>query len=112
MCSRVSTGFVKTGTEIWGKPPDVSWNVSKLQLTITSAPKTAPWPAWPVVACGGMSMGHAGMTYAAKALASTMIDLLTDRAKRDEIRKEFAGKVAGKPYQGYLPAGPPPIPKR
>ena len=91
---------------------DVSWNVPTLQLTITTAPKDAPWHAWPVVACGGMSIGHAGMAYAAKALASTMVDLFTDPAKRGAIRKEFEAKVAGKPYQGYLPDGPPPIPKR
>jgi aminobenzoyl-glutamate utilization protein B len=91
---------------------DVSWNVPTLQLTITTAPKDAPWHAWPVVACGGMSIGHTGMAYAAKALASTMIDLYADPAKRAEIRKEFAAKVEGKPYQGFLPAGPPPIPKR
>ena len=91
---------------------DVSWNVPTLQLTTTTAPKAAPWHAWPVVACGGMSIGHKGMTYAAKVLASTMVDLLNDPAKRAEIRKEFAEKVAGKPYQGYVPDGPPPIPKR
>jgi aminobenzoyl-glutamate utilization protein B len=59
-----------------------------------------------------MSIGHAGMTYAAKALASTMVDLFSDPAKRGAVRKEFEAKVAGKPYQGYLPDGPPPIPKR
>ncbi|MCX6545944.1 MAG: amidohydrolase [Acidobacteria bacterium] len=91
---------------------DVSWNVPTLQLTVTTAPKDAPWHAWPVVACGGMSIGHAGMTYAAKALASTMVDLFADPAKRAAIRKEFEAKVAGKPFQSYLPAGPPLVPKR
>ena len=91
---------------------DVSWNVPTLQLTVTTAPKKAPWHAWPVVACGGMSIGHKGMNYAAKALAAAMIDLFSDPAKRAEIKKEFAEKVAGKPYQSYLPDGPPPIPRR
>jgi len=91
---------------------DVSWNVPTLQLAVTTSPKRAPWHAWPVVACGGMSIGHKGMTYAAKALALTMIDLFSDPAKRAEIKKEFAEKVAGKPYQSYLPDGPPPIKRR
>jgi aminobenzoyl-glutamate utilization protein B len=91
---------------------DVSWNVPTLQLSVTTAPKATPWHAWPVVACGGMSIGHKGMTYAAKALAATMIDLYSDPAKRAEIRKEFAEKVAGKPYESYLPAGPPPTRRR
>jgi aminobenzoyl-glutamate utilization protein B len=91
---------------------DVSWNVPTLQLVVTTAPKNAPWHAWPVVACGGMSIGHKGMVYAAKALAATMIDLFNDPAKRADIRKEFSGKVAGQPYRSYLPDGPPPIPRR
>jgi aminobenzoyl-glutamate utilization protein B len=91
---------------------DVSWNVPTLQLAVTTAPKKAPWHAWPVVACGGMSIGHKGMAYAAKALAATMIDLFNDPAKRAAIKSEFAEKVAGKPYQSYLPDGPPPIPRR
>ena len=41
-----------------------------------------------------------------------MIDLFNDPAKRAEIKKEFAEKVAGKPYQSYVPAGPPPIRRR
>jgi aminobenzoyl-glutamate utilization protein B len=59
-----------------------------------------------------MSIGHKGMNYAAKALAATMIDLFNDPAKRAEIKKEFAEKVAGKPYQSYVPAGPPPVRRR
>lgn len=91
---------------------DVSWNVPTLQLGVATAPKGAPWHAWPVVACGGMSIGHKGMAYAAKAMAATVVDLFNDPAKRAELRKEFSERVAGKPYLSYLPAGPPPIPKR
>ena len=91
---------------------DVSWNVPTLQLGVPTAPKKAPWHAWPVVACGGMSIGHKGMAYAAKAMAATMIDLFNDPVKRAEVKKEFAEKVAGKPYQSYLPDGPPPVPRR
>jgi aminobenzoyl-glutamate utilization protein B len=91
---------------------DVSWNVPTLQLAVATAPKKAPWHAWPVVACGGMSIGHKGMNYAAKALAATMVDLFNDSATRAAIKKEFAEKVAGKPYESYLPAGPPPIRRR
>jgi len=91
---------------------DVSWNVPTLQLTVATAPKGTAWHAWPVVACGGMSIGHKGMTYAAKALAATMIDLYKDPAKRAAVIKEFQERVAGKPYQSYAPEGPPPIPKK
>jgi aminobenzoyl-glutamate utilization protein B len=90
---------------------DVSWNVPTLHLSVTTAPHGAPWHAWPVVACGGMSIGHKGMTYAAKALAATMVDLFQDEAKRREIRREFEASTKDKIYAGYIPDGPPPVPE-
>jgi aminobenzoyl-glutamate utilization protein B len=91
---------------------DVSWVVPTLHLTVTTAPVGAPWHAWPVVATGGMSIGHRGMIYAAKALAATMVDLFRDDAARAAIRKEFEEQTKGQVYQGYIPPGPPPIPGR
>jgi aminobenzoyl-glutamate utilization protein B len=89
---------------------DVSWNVPTLHLSVTTAAKEAPWHAWPVVACGGMSIGHAGMLYAAKALAVTIVDLFEDAHVREQIRAEFAEKTKGMTYKGYLSDGPPPVP--
>jgi aminobenzoyl-glutamate utilization protein B len=90
---------------------DVSWVVPTIHLTVTTAPIATPWHSWPVVACGGMSIGHKGMVYAAKALAATMVDLFEDPAARDVMQKEFKEQTAGKTYKGYIPDGPPPIPK-
>ncbi|HET9229190.1 MAG TPA: amidohydrolase [Thermoanaerobaculia bacterium] len=90
---------------------DVSWNVPTIHLSVTTAAAGAPWHAWPVVACAGMSIGHKGMTYAAKALAATAVDLFESPAQRDAILKEFAEKTKGQTYKGYIPAGPPPIPE-
>jgi aminobenzoyl-glutamate utilization protein B len=90
---------------------DVSWNVPILHFSVTTAPKDAPWHAWPVVACGSTSIGHKGMTFAAKTLAATMVDLFEQPARRDEIRKEFAESTKDTVYKGYIPDGPPPLPK-
>ncbi|MGH9580192.1 MAG: amidohydrolase [Terriglobales bacterium] len=89
---------------------DVSWNVPTLHFSVTTSPKAAPWHAWPVVASGGMSIGHKGMIYASKVLAATMVDLFEDAGLRDAIRKEFEEKTKGTTYKGYIPEGPPPIP--
>ncbi len=89
---------------------DVSWVVPTLHLSVTTSPYKAPWHAWPVVASGGMSIGHKGMLYAAKALAATMVDLFEDAEARAAIRAEFTEKTAGFTYEGYIPDGPPPIP--
>lgn len=90
---------------------DVSWIVPTLHLSVTTAPEGAPWHAWPVVACGGMSIGHKGLAHAAKALASTMVDLFEDARAREAIRAEFKEKAKGEVYKPYVPAGPPPVPK-
>ena len=90
---------------------DVSWIVPTLHLSVTTAPEDAPWHAWPVVACGGMSIGHKGMIYAAKALAATMIDLFEDDKAREAVKAEFKEKTKGEVYKPYVPDGPPPIPK-
>lgn len=89
---------------------DVSWVVPTLHVSITTAPKDAPWHAWPVVATGGMSIGHKGMIYASKVLATTMVDLFDDANMRQAIRAEFDSKVKGQPYKPYIPDGPPPVP--
>lgn len=89
---------------------DVSWIVPTLHLSVTTAPVNAPWHAWPVVACGGMSIGHKGMMYASKALAATMVDLYLNPKEREAIQTEFAAKTKGAVYKPYIPDGPPPVP--
>ncbi len=90
---------------------DVSWVVPTLHLSVATAPEDAPWHAWPVVACGGMSIGHKGMMHAAKALAATMVDLFEDAKTREAIQAEFKEKTKGHVYKPYIPDGPPPVPK-
>ncbi|MEN3335103.1 MAG: aminobenzoyl-glutamate utilization protein [Blastocatellia bacterium] len=90
---------------------DVSWIVPTLHLSVTTAPDGAPWHAWPVVACGGMSIGHKGLAQAAKALATTMIDLFEDKDAVARIQAEFKEKTKGQVYKPYIPDGPPPLPK-
>lgn len=90
---------------------DVSWLVPTLHLSVTTGAERAPWHAWPVVACGGMSIGHKGLAYAAKALAATMVDLFEDNKSREAVQAEFREKTKGEVYKPYIPEGPPPLPK-
>jgi aminobenzoyl-glutamate utilization protein B len=89
---------------------DVSWLVPTINLTATTGVWNSPWHAWPVVATGGMSIGHKGMVYAAKALALTAVDLFTDPPAREAIRAEFTKQTAGFVYRPWVPPGPPPLP--
>ncbi|OGD14786.1 MAG: peptidase M20 [Candidatus Aminicenantes bacterium RBG_16_63_14] len=90
---------------------DVSWIVPTLSMNATTAPVDAPWHAWPVVACGGMSIGHKGLVYAAKVLAATMVDLFEDAKTLQAIQAEFREKTKGVVYKPFIPDGPPPLPK-
>jgi aminobenzoyl-glutamate utilization protein B len=91
---------------------DVSWIVPTLSMNATTAPVDAPWHAWPVVACGGMSIGHKGLVYAAKVLATTMVDLYEDAKTVRAIQAEFREKTKDVVYKPFIPDGPPPLPKR
>jgi len=86
---------------------DISWNTPTINLSVTTAPIGAPWHGWSVVACGGMSIGHTGMIYAAKAMAATMIDLYEDPKHVEAIREDFAENTRDVKYVPYIPDGPP-----
>ncbi len=88
---------------------DVSWIVPVTRLSVTTAPDGTPWHSWAVVACGGMSIGHKGMLYAAKALAMTGADMLADPKLLRAIKDEFKERKGDTKYEALLPEGPPRI---
>ena len=88
---------------------DVSYVVPVIRLRATTAPKGTPWHSWAVTACGGMSIGHKGMKYAATALAMTMIDLYENENLRNDIKEEFKERKGDYIYEPIIPEGPPPL---
>ena len=84
-----STAFSPGSTDVG----DVSW------LTPTSQIVTACWPAgvpghsWQIVACGKSELAHKGMLLAAKVLAATAIDLLSDAELLAAAKAEFAERA-------------------
>lgn len=88
---------------------DVSWNVPVIRMSATTAPNGTPWHSWAVVAAGGMSIGHKGMAYAAKALSMTMVDLFQNPELIKSVQAEFKEKKGDYQYKGMIPDGPPPI---
>jgi aminobenzoyl-glutamate utilization protein B len=90
---------------------DVSWIAPTLHVSVATAPVDAPWHGWPVVATGGMSIGHKGMLRAARVLAATMVDLYEQPAALAAVQAEFEAKRGDVKYVSYVPPGPPPVPK-
>ncbi|HWJ07152.1 MAG TPA: amidohydrolase [Steroidobacteraceae bacterium] len=90
---------------------DVSWIAPTLHVSVATSPKDAPWHAWPVVATGGMSIGHKGLVQASKVLAATMVDLYEQPRTLAAIQAEFKAKKGDTAYKAYVPDGPPPVPE-
>lgn len=88
---------------------DVSWNVANINLGVTTAPKDTPWHSWAVVACGGMSIGHKGMIYAAKAMSMTMADLFENPDLVEKVKAEYKERKGEEVYEPMIPEGPPPV---
>lgn len=91
---------------------DVSWVVPEIRLGVTTAPYDTPWHSWAVVASGGMSIGHKGLVYAAKALGMTMVDLFKNPQLVKDVQAEFKERKGDAIYTPMLPEGPPPIPNK
>jgi len=89
---------------------DVSWVVATGGLrTATWVPGTSAH-SWQAVAAGGMTIGEKGMVVAAKTLAMTIIDLMTDPSLVERARTEHAGRIPdGWVYEPLLGDRDPPL---
>ena len=82
---------------------DVSWNTPTMGCTMPTWPQNVSAHTWPVVACGGMSIGRKGTLQAAKVLAMTGIEIMTDEELRQAARADLERRTQGKPYSSPLP---------
>jgi len=89
---------------------DVSVKVPTAQCLVCTLVPGSAMHSWQVVAASGMSIGHKGMLVASKALALTVIDLLTKPDELGKAKDEF--RKRGIVYKSPLPEGlKPPVPK-
>jgi aminobenzoyl-glutamate utilization protein B len=77
---------------------DVSWRVPTVQMTAATWVPGTPAHSWQAVAAGGMSIGAKGMLVAAKTMALTTIDLITEPSHIQKARAEFE-KVRGPEFR-------------
>jgi aminobenzoyl-glutamate utilization protein B len=90
---------------------DVSWVVPTLHISVATAPAGVPWHAWTSVAASGMSIGHKGMERAARVMAATAVDLMTDPKALAAVQADFRKNTEGVTYKPWIPDGPPPVPQ-
>jgi aminobenzoyl-glutamate utilization protein B len=60
---------------------------------------------WSVVTCNFGPTAWKGLNTGAKVIAGTAVDLLTDPALLERIRKEFEEQTKNHPYKSFLPDG-------
>jgi aminobenzoyl-glutamate utilization protein B len=78
---------------------DVSFCTPTMGAIVACWPQHIPAHHWGCTACHGMSIGHKGVIKAAKILAATGLDILTDAALREAATKEWTERTGGKPYR-------------
>lgn len=100
-----------------GAPMGGSTDVGDVSYIVpTAGPIVACWPLnipphhWGCTATHGMSIGHKGALYAARLLAATGLDLLTDSELLQAAKDEFQESIDGKPYKCLCSSDVPSIP--
>jgi aminobenzoyl-glutamate utilization protein B len=91
---------------------DVSWYVPVGHLSAATQARGAPGHSWQITACAGGPIGEKGGAVAAKALACTILDLLTDSQLRRSVREDWQQRRGTDPYVTTIPRDQgPPFPK-
>ena len=92
---------VPKGVEMGGSSDvgDVSWNVPTMGACYSAWPRHIPPHQWGCTSTNGMSIGRKASLHAAKVLAATGLDLMTDPDLLKSIRDEFDKRKEGKQYK-------------
>ncbi len=83
---------------------DVSWVVPTGWIHAATHVPGVVNHSWQASACAGTSIGRKGMVVAAKTLALTGVELLTDPSQLKAARDSFDQRRAGRAYKSRLPA--------
>ena len=88
---------------------DVSWLTPTAQFTAVTFASGSPGHSWQNVSLGHSSIGYKGVLYAAKVLAGSIQDLMTDPELLSKVRAELAVSAAAGydcPIEPGVIAGP------
>jgi len=83
---------------------DVSWVTPTMEFGTTCCILGTPGHSWQFTAQSGMSIGHKGLIFASKVMATSGIEILTDPELLKRIRDEWTKRLAGRTYKSSLPA--------
>jgi aminobenzoyl-glutamate utilization protein B len=82
---------------------DVAWNLPTQQFSTAYFLVGAPGHSWQNVAIGGTSIGHKSTIFASKVMATTVIDLLTNKKELQKAKVDWQRRMQGLSYKSPLP---------
>jgi aminobenzoyl-glutamate utilization protein B len=89
---------------------EVSWITPTLRMNAATCPLESPGHSWTIVCTSGSTIGHKGTLVAAKTLAATALDLLTQPKLLEQMRAEWKELTKDYKYKSpLLPDSKPPI---
>jgi aminobenzoyl-glutamate utilization protein B len=88
---------------------DVSWNTPRIGFFAAIWPPGIPFHNWSTTGCAISNIAHAGLLAAARYLAATAIDLVTQPDRLAAVRQEFAERTAGVEWKSLLSDDQPPV---
>jgi aminobenzoyl-glutamate utilization protein B len=84
---------------------DVSWHVPTATALVTTFPTGVPNHNWGVTAVAATNIGHQGLLSAARYLAATAVDLITQPDVLAGLTQEFQDRTAGVQWASMIPDG-------
>ena len=88
---------------------DVSWAVPTVQMRGATYAIGTPGHSWQLTGQGKSALAHKGMIHAAKTMAGTAIDVLSDPALLGRAKAEHQARLTTTPYVSPLPADLQPV---
>jgi len=86
---------------------DVSWITPTMEFNTTCNVNGAPGHSWQFTACSGTGIGHKSLIFAAKTMAGSVLDLLTNPELAKQAREEQQKRLRGKTYDQDPTVEPP-----
>jgi len=82
---------------------DVSWQAPTVEFSTAAWILGTPAHSWQAVTQSGTSLGHKSAVFAAKVMAATIIDLLTNEQLLAKAKEEHKRRLGGKQYKPPIP---------
>lgn len=83
---------------------DVSWKVPTIQARVATHAIGTPGHSWQITAQGKAPAAHKGMVHAAKIMAGTAIDVMSDETLLARAKKDHQERTTRTPYICPIPA--------